>query len=240
MKKILLGAIVSAFLLTGCSNVTNSKELKMGEVFNSGKEHVSYLIDYSSDYTEDVDKDSYVDYVIISKKGETKFYYMEDSDITLGEVTKMSNDEVKEKALELYKNNFNENKNDELSNLKTSIEDHYGVYDRSEKQKFKKRYNELKNKQYLEPEFEKMNLKVVTDGSGNETKYEKFTFKRQWSGGEYTLPVSVPIYPFDIYDKKYAGVKSKKENAYLITEVGDKVEEVVLDSKDDKYVDEVD
>lgn len=49
----------------------------------------------------------------------------------------------------------------------------------------------------------------------------------------------------DIYEKKYAGLSSIDEDDedevnYLITEVGDKVKEVELDSPKDKYVNSVD
>lgn len=49
----------------------------------------------------------------------------------------------------------------------------------------------------------------------------------------------------DIYDKKYAGLSSIDEDDedevnYFITEVGDKAEEVELDSPKDKYIDSVD
>ncbi|MGW4297844.1 hypothetical protein ACWEH1_33135, partial [Micromonospora chersina] len=49
----------------------------------------------------------------------------------------------------------------------------------------------------------------------------------------------------DIYEKKYAGLSAIDEDDedevnYLITEVGDKVKEVELDSPKDKYVNSVD
>ena len=240
MKKLLFGAIVSTFLLTGCSNVTNSKELKMGEVFNSGKEHISYVIDTS----EDLEKGSYVDYVIVSKKGETKFYNMYESELTLGDFTKMDDDEIEEKALKVDKKSFNANKKSRLKDIEYRI-DYYNDREKLDKEdldakkELEKEYKQLKNTKYKEPEFKKMKLEVITDGSGNETEYERFTFKRE-NDDDYVLPVSLITYPFDIYDKRYAGVKSNKYDTHIITEVGDKVETPMLDSQDDKYVDEVD
>lgn len=245
MKKLLFGAIVSTFLLTGCSNVTNSKELKMGEVFNSGKEHISYVIDTSNN----VEKDSYVDYVIVSKKGETKLYDMEESKLTLGDFTKMDDNEIKEKALKVDKKSFNASKKSQLESIEDRIDSYndleeaskkgLGSKESGERKKLEKEYNQLKNTKYKEPEFKKVKLEVFTDGSGNETEYERFTFKRG-NGDDFFLSAALSVYPFDIYDKRYAGVKSNRFDFHIITEVGDKVETPMLDSKDDKYVDEVD
>ncbi|KIX91874.1 hypothetical protein TP70_00155 [Staphylococcus microti] len=250
MKKLLFGAIVSTFLLTGCSNVTNSKELKMGEVFNSGKEHISYVVDGS----EDIDKDSEIEMMIVTKDGKSKLYNIK-SDTTLGDMAKLDDDKKKEKMLKDDKKYFKTMKGFKLDQLKSHMyyinhKDDENLEGDAELNSLKmddvkKSYDEAKNIKYKEPEFKDIELTVFTDGSGNETSSETFTFVNEnhyfnIDPAEYNVSISVPKYPFEIYDKKYAGFYSQRKEIYLITEVGDKVETPMFDSQDDKYVDKVD
>ncbi|UXR78468.1 MULTISPECIES: membrane lipoprotein lipid attachment site-containing protein [unclassified Staphylococcus] len=261
MKKILLGGITAMFLLTGCSNETNSKELKMGEVFNSGKEHISYITTYDPKESKG---DAPVEFVIVSKKGETKLYNVYEGEYALGDFAKMKDRKIEDKALEADKKAFNTQKREVISSIKDQMEStedelhelHKDAGDplvEYEIEETDAEYDELnqaliktQRTHYEDPEFKKMKLVLYTGFAGDsedETGEEMFVFKKSniFSDSEekeHDLTLIGSIDPVDVHEKRYAGLYSNR-GRYIVTEVGDKVEKSILDSKDDEYVDKV-
>ncbi|OEL06516.1 MULTISPECIES: hypothetical protein [Staphylococcus] len=306
MKKIYKCTLLlaSILVLASCSSdssnskETNNKNIKIGKMINSNKEHISYYINEE----DTLDKDSRISYYIVSKNGKSKVYD-DTGDTSLGEVSKMDEDELKKHMKKKDKEFFESRKKDVLKELEEGddivqevingemTEENYENKD--ELEKYSKKYikengnvpknsiEKTKDVSYKQPKAYKTKIGLNTDGSGNNTEVERYKFKNHNIYTTSTLDLDVNMgdlnidsneYGYtlnkitlegnyfddapmerdftgafsgkEIYDKTYGGLsyydEAEEENNYLITEIGDKVENVKLDSPKDKYVDEVD
>lgn len=115
---------------------------------------------------------------------------------------------------------------------------------------------EVEKIKYKAPEYRDLKIKVVTDGTGNNTESEKlylygngFTASddenrtlKVYETDSKTLnkyftefTVTAPI--IEIKDSKFAGLEDRGE--FIITKVGDDTEGIKFDSPDDDYIDDV-
>ncbi|MBM0811424.1 hypothetical protein [Staphylococcus epidermidis] len=302
MKKITKSAILlflTTIFLASCSSggkdskETNNEKIKMGNILNSKNEHISYIL---HDYNP-IEKDTTIDFYILSKDGKAKVYDGT-GDTTLGDISKMDNKDIKNRMIKEDKEWFEKDKKETLERLKegedkvSEISKGYtGDKDDTQEKKAykytkdfidehgnlpKKGINKIENIKYKDPKFQDIKLSIETDGSGNQSKSQEFKFKAHgfrlnsidmpedkdsqeyyFTDSSVTNTVSFvnnlsltkeyedTVAVTDIYEKKYAGLSSIDEDDedkvnYFITEVGDKAEEVELDSPKDKYIDSVD
>lgn len=194
------GAIIGSatLFLAGCSNgvksqESNSKYISMGNIFNSDNEHISYIL--SDD--NPIEKESSIQFYIVTKNGKAKVYDGTE-DTTLGDVSRMDEDEIKKRMKKEDKEWFKKDKKETIDYLKDGvskvdeIKQGFKVYQDAEEDKktYKKtkeyvdKYgnvpqrflDEINKTKYTEPKYEKIETAVETDGSGNKSEKEGFKF----------------------------------------------------------------
>lgn len=202
MKKIFkygIGLCFTSVLLASCSNggsdskESNSSEIKMGEILKNDNEHISYILNEDNP----IEKESEIDYYILTKDGKAQVFDGT-SDTTLGDVSKMKDDEIKKLMEKEDKKYFNEDKNDVIKSLEEGDKvvqevmegkKEINVSEDEDALKYTKKYidengnvpkkslDKIKDIDYSKPKPFKIDLAVNTDGSGNETDDEVFKFK---------------------------------------------------------------
>lgn len=214
MKRLVRnGAIITSatLFLASCSNgvksqESNSKYISMGNIFNSDNEHISYIL--SDD--NPIEKDSTIQYYIVTKNGKAKVYDGTE-DTTLGDVSRMDEDKIKDRMRKEDKEWFNKDKKETIDYLKNGVtkvnEVKQGFKGDDDIIEDKKTYkntkeyvdkhgnvpqkylNKVKNSKYKEPEFNQLETALETDGSGNKSKKEGFKFLAHgFHQGNYDAP----------------------------------------------------
>ncbi|MCG1418875.1 hypothetical protein K4T86_11915 [Staphylococcus epidermidis] len=263
MKKFFVAMIVFCFILVGCSNSSNKsneKTVKMGEMLNSG-EKVSFVVNSE----EGIDKDSTVWYYVYTKDGKVTVYNS-DLGVKLGEVSKLSDKDLIERMKKEDKDYFENSKSEASKTWKDFIETAEG--DQRVIRGANKSLDALDKLSYKKPKTMDLKVKVITDGSGNNTEKEKLNvsinniFKEDGDRAsldslakgfeyKYTNNTSsdndVEDYfntydtvnsPIEVYDSKFVSLNSDEDDSALVTKVGEKTTAIEFDDKNDENVSE--
>lgn len=197
MRKVLIFLVAFAFILASCGKVNEQEEVKYSEIFNDGKETISYLVKNSEEDSASLGKDSEVVKYIVSKKGKIAVYSDSNSeDISntkLGKVIKMKDKDKMDYIKNRDKESFSKNHKEMLNFFNASIDEAKDGLkedgDKTEKEdeiegKTPKEYyteeiktfteeaKKVKKMKYKEPSFEKLAIEVSTDETGNRTEEE--------------------------------------------------------------------
>lgn len=270
MKKLTIFCLSLIIFLAACANEgKNSKEIKMGKYLKEN-DTVAYTIEPSSD--GQYNKNEIIEAIHFIKNGKIKtyrvHYYNSDDksyieEISLGEVSKMSDKELLSYAKKADKKIFKEIQSKIIEELENSLsdDDKYIHPQDEERKNYEKALNITKNLKYKEPKYKKIDLKGEEDGTGNNISEEYINIDYQFIDVDTTRKDDVAIleeanregedtfnigsnYSTEVYDKKYAGWfkqidydDSTEIDRGLIIEVGDKTEELKLDDKEDVRLD---
>lgn len=188
LKYVLFG-ILMLFCFTACSNTkidsgtntsnesgTNSNDSgikndnTIGSYLNS-KETILYEYGYADEYIEDVGKDTVVQFIIVFKDQKATIYRVFELQKTLGQLSKMSESEIKEKLAEWDKSSKEKYVADKKASLKGSKDSFKQL--ELEKLNIKEHENE-----YYNPVVTDYKFIVETDPSGNYTKEEIIAFDK--------------------------------------------------------------
>ncbi|WP_323703294.1 hypothetical protein [Mammaliicoccus sp. Dog046] len=194
MKKIITVFSIFTIILAGCGKVNEQETVKYSDIFNDGKESISYVVKNSSDDSASLGKDSEIVKYIVSKDNKIAVYnddMSEDSsNTTLGKIIKMKDNEKIDYIKNRDKESFSKVQTETLNNYKSNIEDDETVLDRNgdnnnesddmtSNEKIKKHLNlykkiakKVENTKYKEPSFEKLTIEASTDETGNSTEKE--------------------------------------------------------------------
>lgn len=189
LKYVLFG-ILMLFCFTACSNTkidsgtntsnesgTNSNDSgikndnTIGSYLNS-KETILYLYDYGNgEYIEDVGKDTVVNFIVVFKDQKATVYRVFELNKTLGQLSKMSESEIKENLAEWDK----ASKEKFIANKKASLK---GSKDSLNKLALEQLNIKENENEYYNPVVTEYKFIVETDPSGNYTKEERIDFDR--------------------------------------------------------------
>lgn len=277
MKKLITVFLGLVVILAACSKNgdVNSKEIKMGKYLKNNNT-VAFTV-FDSDEGIDKNKYVKDIHFVKNGKIKTYRVYEDDDSeynenaISIGDATKMSNSELLKYAQKRDKKYFDEVKNNRIENINYDLKHHTREYfdaaedqDAALKEERKKNIQEkekLKTIKYKEPEYKKIKLYGEEDSTGNKISTEYFNIEPSdlSTGDEDTnskfkesnqgiLGFQDTITPFQVYDKKYAGLVC---NSYdfetkdytnpdkaLIIKVGKKTEQVTMDDKSDVKIQE--
>lgn len=258
MNKLIKNGIIicgSAILLASCSSEgkdskeTNSKNIKMGDIFNNENEHISYILDDDNP----IEKGTVIDYYIVSKDGKAKIYDGT-GDTTLGDISKMSTKKIKDRMKKEDEEWFKKDKKETIDSLKegtnkvSEINKGYSgnENDPQEKSAFKytkdyidkhgnvpqKYLDKIKKINYTEPKAEPIKLALKTDGSGNSSKSETFKFKAHgFSIGSIDEPENTESKEYYFTDSSVTktasfendlSLEKKYEDTVAVTDIYDK------------------
>ncbi|MCE5042029.1 hypothetical protein KJC03_13150 [Mammaliicoccus sciuri] len=260
MKKIFLILFSIIFLMSACGKSNEKKEVKYSELMNSKNTIISYLVKSNDEDSASIGKDSEVISYIVSKNGKYTIY--EGGNTTLGEIIKKDDDDkldyIKKQDKEYFEDEV------EMSINAIKIDDNNDELIKS-----------LQNFKYDKPKERDIQIELETDESGNNTKREFFNIashgfkgdggidvgaknaeelydkdKKMANPKEYGYYFTNVVSPFDLYDKKLAGLSNiddiednndydepaYEDYKYLVTEVGSETEKFKIDQPDDKNV----
>lgn len=267
MKKVLGIALGAGILLTACgsngSPAVKEESVKFGEMMNKGKQISYYVKNYYGEQTPT--KDSEIRYIIKTDNGKVTSYNVED-EITLKDIKDKSDKEIIDLAKKQDKEFMDRRKKEEKNGIKDSLDNDkksYNFVDESTQKEYDeysksadKMLKELDNYEYKEPKERNLKLKVVEDGTGNNTEEERFYVVSHdfgskepdevYDDGSHTyLSYDIGDGTMKIYDQNYAVLSDSDnedddEKDFLITPVSDKTEFSKLDEPDSKYVKVVD
>lgn len=273
MKFIKYGAVIlgTSLLLSACSSngssEANKEKVEFANVMSKGKQ-VTFRVDANEEETYAPNKDNPIDAYIFSDNGKVTVYNATD-DTKLKDMKDKSYDDILELAKKQDKKRFENNKSDNEKDIENVLDTDKSNYEDSIRTRGKKseitkgykkmmettqkKYEKYKNLKYEEPKQRDLKIGVVEDGSGNDTKEERFyTTPDGFDGQEdefihdpeklnkdykYVMRSSGEI--VEIYDDKYAYLDTDQEGedrSYLVTKVGDKAKESALDKPDNKNV----
>mgnify|MGYP002712000293 CR=1 FL=1 len=263
MKKFFVLMIVFCFILVGCSNSSNKsneKTVKMGEMLNSG-EKVSFVVNSE----EGIDKDSMVWYYVYTKDGKVTVYNSE-LGVKLGEVSKLSDKDLIERMKKEDKDYFEYSKSEKSKTWKNFIETAGG--DQKVIRGANKSLDALDKLSYKKPKTMDLKVKVITDGSGNNTEKEKLNvsinniliedgdrdsldslakgFEYKYTNNtssdndveDYFNTYDTVYGPIEVYDSKFVSLNSDEDDSALVTKVGEKTTAIEFDDKNDENVSE--
>ncbi|OHQ86452.1 hypothetical protein HMPREF2739_04855 [Staphylococcus sp. HMSC074F11] len=273
MKFIKYGAVIlgTSLLLSACSSngssEANKEKVEFANVMSKGKQ-VTFRVDANEEETYAPNKDNPIDAYIFSDNGKVTVYNATD-DTKLKDMKDKSYDDILELAKKQDKKRFENNKSDNEKDIENVLDTDKSNYEDSIRTRGKKseitkdykkmmettqkKYEKYKNLKYEEPKQRDLKIGVVEDGSGNDTKEERFyTTPDGFDGQEdefihdpeklnkdykYVMRSSGEI--VEIYDDKYVYLDTDQEGedrSYLVTKVGDKAKESALDKPDNKNV----
>lgn len=273
LKFIKYGAVIlgTSLLLSACSSngssEANKEKVEFANVMSKGKQ-VTFRVDANEEETYAPNKDNPIDAYIFSDNGKVTVYNATD-DTKLKDMKDKSYDDILELAKKQDKKRFENNKSDNEKDIENVLDTDKSNYEDSIRTRGKKseitkdykkmmettqkKYEKYKNLKYEEPKQRDLKIGVVEDGSGNDTKEERFyTTPDGFDGQEdefihdpeklnkdykYVMRSSGEI--VEIYDDKYAYLDTDQEGedrSYLVTKVGDKAKESALDKPDNKNV----
>jgi len=263
MKKFFVVMIVFCFILVGCSNSSNKsneKTVKMGEMLNSG-EKVSFVVNSE----EGIDKDSTVWYYVYTKDGKVTAYNSK-LGVKLGEVSKLSDKDLIERMKKEDKDFFEYSKSEKSKSWKNYIEDAGG--DQRVVRGANKSLDALDKISYKKPKTMDLKVKVITDGSGNNTEKEKLNvsinnmlkedgdyasldslakgFDYKYTNNtssdndveDYFNTYDTVYGPIEVYDSKFVSLNGGEDDSALVTKVGEKTKAIEFDDKKDENVSE--
>ncbi|MDT0758504.1 hypothetical protein [Staphylococcus epidermidis] len=261
----------TSLLLSACSSngssEANKEKVEFANVMSKGKQ-VTFRVDANEEETYAPNKDNPIDAYIFSDNGKVTVYNATD-DTKLKDMKDKSYDDILELAKKQDKKRFENNKSDNEKDIENVLDTDKSNYEDSIRTRGKKseitkdykkmmettqkKYEKYKNLKYEEPKQRDLKIGVVEDGSGNDTKEERFyTTPDGFDGQEdefihdpeklnkdykYVMRSSGEI--VEIYDDKYAYLDTDQEGedrSYLVTKVGDKAKESALDKPDNKNV----
>lgn len=272
MKKLLLISFSAGLLISACSfggDASNKEEVKFGDLMNKGK-HVTFKVDNNEEETYAPDKNNPIDTYIFTENGKVTAYNS-DGDTKLEDMKDKSYDEILKTAKKQDKKYFKEQKKDNKVEAEEDYEiDEYNYKEsvkntgknssvtKLQKGRFddsKKAYDKIKNMSYEEPKKRDVKIKVVEDGTGNNTKKEKFyttadgfdddlgyirfIHDTKTLNSNYSYKMKNSGDTVKIYDDKYAYLDNDEDGddrKYLVTKVGDKAKSSALDKPDSKNV----
>lgn len=273
MKKLLMISFSAGLLLSACSfgsDASNKEEVKFGDLMNKGK-HVTFKVNNNEEETYAPDKNSPIDTYIFTENGKVTAYNS-DGDTKLEDMKDKSYDEILKTAKKQDKKYFNKQRKGnghdaeiDYEKQKTNYEEYKnnvrkygsdlkkqqkGIFDES-----KKAYDKIKNMSYEEPKKRDVKIKVVEDGTGNNTEEEKFyttadgfdddsgyirfVHDTKTLNSNYSFKMKNSGDTVKIYDDKYAYLDNDEDGDdrnYLVTKVGDKAKSSALDKPDSKNV----
>ncbi|WP_070860731.1 hypothetical protein [Staphylococcus sp. HMSC074F11] len=273
LKFIKYGAVIlgTSLLLSACSSngssEANKEKVEFANVMSKGKQ-VTFRVDANEEETYAPNKDNPIDAYIFSDNGKVTVYNATD-DTKLKDMKDKSYDDILELAKKQDKKRFENNKSDNEKDIENVLDTDKSNYEDSIRTRGKKseitkdykkmmettqkKYEKYKNLKYEEPKQRDLKIGVVEDGSGNDTKEERFyTTPDGFDGQEdefihdpeklnkdykYVMRSSGEI--VEIYDDKYVYLDTDQEGedrSYLVTKVGDKAKESALDKPDNKNV----
>lgn len=268
MKKQLLVGMVGATLLLGAcgngstgNNSAEKKDVTFGEIFNKGKK-VSFEVENKPDNDDHKPvKDSYVNKYIFTNDGKQTIYNGS-RETTLEEIKDKSNEEILKIAKKEDEEVFNKLKNNNIDIKKIDIKNDKNFIESEKKYPSKvkemekklenneKELEKIRKDEYESPNERPVKIKVKTDGSGNNTSNEWFFIQTNYDEdgnknnndklkNTYTS-YSVEHSPVEIFDDSYGWLSQNNDDPrkFLVTKVGDKVEQVKLDEPDSKYINE--
>lgn len=189
LKYVLFGMLM-LFCFTACSNTKvdsgannsngsgingNDSGIKndntIGSYLNSN-ETILYEYDYGNgEYIENVGKDTVVQYIIVFKDQKATVYHVFGMNLTLGQLSKMSESEIKDKLADWDK----ASKEKLIANKKAGLT---GSSDRFKKLELEKLNIKEHENEYYNPVVTEYKFIVETDPSGNYTKEERISFDR--------------------------------------------------------------
>ena len=256
MKRLIKNGLIitiTIVFLTSCShgiksNETNSKNIFMGNIFNSNNEHISYM---TTDENP-IEKETPIYLYIVTKKGKAKIYDGT-GDTTLGDVSKMDEDEIKDRMKKEDKKWFKKDKKDTIDYLekgsstvkdvKEGFKGDKDIVEETKTYKNSKEYvdkygnipqkylDKIENQKYKEPKFNNIKISVKTDGSGNKTQKEKFKFQMHgFKQGDYKGPeegsdkyyyMKTAVANSATYTEKY-NMEREFEDTVAVTDIYDK------------------
>ena len=311
MKKLTIFCLSVLFILTACGNkadkVSNKEDVSFGEMMNNGTKFF-FIVDSDG---ESIGKDDQVHTVIKSQDGKITTYNLSNTpvfddekmnDLSLGEVSKMSDKEIEKKARKGHKltmdnigvyslalSNYIKNENISTFDVLTddtnfvtrkneigkhTIDDQTKEFSQNDYNKSMKYVEKAKKENIFKETTQpyKLNIKVESDDSGNQTSKERFNIDPAGNGRindfnytdaetkddvinilsrNYKLPKNNYL-SFNggsikkIYDTNFGYMIESNDSdddmdtpkTKLVTKVGKKVNNVVNDKPDSKYVKE--
>lgn len=265
-KELLIGMVGTTLLLGACSNGSTGnssaekKDVTFGEILNEGKK-ISYVVQNDEDSEEyKPTKDSIVYSYIFTDDGKQTIYKGAD-ETTLKDLKDKSDKEILDIAKKEEKKAFKDAKERDIASQERDVNEldqkieHFKAEGDDTKrfeellQEDKDELEDIKNTEYKAPQERPVKIKVNTDGSGNNTANEWFFIKPNYDESGYKnseddlkniySSYSLEQAPVKIYEDNYGWLGQNSDDPkFLITKVGEKVENINLDKPDSKYVKE--
>ncbi len=265
-KELLIGMVGTTLLLGACSNGSTGnssaekKDVTFGEILNEGKK-ISYVVQNDEDSEEyKPTKDSIVYSYIFTDDGKQTIYKGAD-ETTLKDLKDKSDKEILDIAKKEEKKAFKDAKERDIASQERDVNEldqkieHFKAEGDDTKRfeellrEDKDELEDIKNTEYKAPQERPVKIKVNTDGSGNNTADEWFFIQPNYDESGYKnskddlkniySSYSLEQAPVKIYEDNYGWLGQNSDDPkFLITKVGEKVENINLDKPDSKYVKE--
>ena len=192
------------------------------------------VVETSSKNKTPIDKNEYVKAVIQTKE-----------QLTLEKVSKMSDEEIIEQALNADKQKFNDKKKSDIDSYNATLDSVKTELENEEKQEFQNDQKiadfqdsipkiqadieEIDGVQYSEPEWKMVSATIKMDNENKSPSME--TVKLSYESTSMDLKLSIPVATTKVLDNFYSGYSNDELDQLLLTKVASKDNKVQLDSK---------